>query len=197
MTCIGFLAILIFGGNTSGEAHKCYERTLLPDTWYQYLDEGKYPVYNGPDIASDYLDTVYLFRSYYHQKQYRDKMETLQSQPKYLKDQINMEEYAERVVLVNHLEKINEYAYEDLEEELILEPPRTKVLEVLCSDQLDNNVRRKLLKRLTDHGYHLESEQLDDEKYFKAVMTRFQKDHNLPIGNLNIITLNYLEIDIE
>jgi hypothetical protein len=66
--------------------------------------------------------------------------------------------------------------------------------EVLCGEKMQPRVIQDVAKALQNKGYKVNvfAELMDGQ--LKAALSKFQKENKLPIGNLNIKTLDALEI---
>lgn len=65
--------------------------------------------------------------------------------------------------------------------------------EVLCGDKVTASVIRQVQTNLTAAGYNVPVSEVMNKDAKEALM-RYQKDHNLPVGNLDIRTLDALGV---
>lgn len=66
--------------------------------------------------------------------------------------------------------------------------------EVLCSQYITSNVIREINLALQGKGYDVDVNEKTLSQKSKDAMNKFQKTFNLPIGNLNIKTLDALGV---
>ena len=66
--------------------------------------------------------------------------------------------------------------------------------EIVCSEYIKPKLIRKIANALQNKGYKVDvfAEFMDVQ--LKAALSKFQKENKLPMGNLNIKTLDALEI---
>jgi hypothetical protein len=66
--------------------------------------------------------------------------------------------------------------------------------EVVCSADVKPKLINKITKALKDKGYDVEGLTNKMDAQLRAILNKFQKDNKLPIGNLNIKTLEALGV---
>ena len=66
--------------------------------------------------------------------------------------------------------------------------------EVLCGEKVQPRIIQDVAKALQNKGYKVNVFAEFMDVNLKAAVSKFQKDNKLPIGNLNIKTLEALEI---
>ncbi len=169
---------------------RCYERTVLP-LKYNY-DNSELPIYDGYDLESEYLDTIYLYHDLYSKEDY--KRQTLNRSTSFPRTKI--EDISEMVIVVNDTSKFQEeyYEFEYIDQSLIVTQKHTKWMEVVCQDKVNENLLELLCEEFYISGYTIDCEEVKYDKYFKANLTKFQKRNGLPVGNLNIRTMKFLNI---
>ena len=66
--------------------------------------------------------------------------------------------------------------------------------EVVCGQHINSKLIRKVANALQSKGYKVDvfAEFMDSQ--LKAALSKFQKENKLPMGNLNIKTLNALDV---
>jgi hypothetical protein len=66
--------------------------------------------------------------------------------------------------------------------------------EVVCSADIKPKLIRKVASALQNKGYKIDASKEAMDTELKVILCTFQKDNKLPIGNLNIKTLEALGI---
>jgi hypothetical protein len=66
--------------------------------------------------------------------------------------------------------------------------------EIVCSADIKPKLIKKITKALKEKGFEVDVLQTKMDAPLRAILSKFQKDNKLPIGNLNIKTLNALGI---
>ena len=78
--------------------------------------------------------------------------------------------------------------------ESTLEQPILAWEEVLCADKINSSVVSDIVNALVNKGYKIKTPSSTMNVEVKEALTKFQKTFNLPIGNLNIKTLDALGV---
>ena len=66
--------------------------------------------------------------------------------------------------------------------------------EVVCSTDIKPKLVKKITTALKNKGYEVDVLATKIDASLRAVLNKFQKDNKLPIGNLNIKTLDALSV---
>ena len=68
--------------------------------------------------------------------------------------------------------------------------------EILCDENVNSNTYRQIQQALYDDGYDIGPTGVDGVfgAHTRAALLQYQRDNNLPVGNLNIETLNKLGV---
>lgn len=66
--------------------------------------------------------------------------------------------------------------------------------EVICADKITGYVISDIVNRLIDKGYKLNGSTTVLTKEIKVEISKFQKEASLPVGNLNLKTLDALGV---
>lgn len=91
---------------------------------------------------------------------------------------------------INKQFKITEIQFKVLEEA----GGRTGWVEILCEKDITYDKIKSLQQALNDRGYNIDIVDGILDSDTKAVLTKYQQDNDLPVGNLNIETLKYLGV---
>lgn len=67
-------------------------------------------------------------------------------------------------------------------------------VEVLCPERAGGKKMKKILIALAERGYRIDEHSSKWDAFNKEALTQFQKDNNLPLGNLNFATLDLLGV---
>ncbi len=69
-----------------------------------------------------------------------------------------------------------------------------QTVEVLCNEELNTELILTIKDRLKVRGYRVDEGSIDIGKITMNSLEKFQEDNNLPIGGLNIISLQFLGV---
>lgn len=90
-----------------------------------------------------------------------------------------------------------EYRRVSYEEEPEPEDGHTEWREVLCDVDLTSEIIDDIQKALKDFGYFYGSETYEFDSETKKALIAFQRDRELPIGNVDFETLSALRVSVE
>lgn len=169
----------------------CYEKSLLP---LRYLEQdGRLPIYDGNQIQSDNLDTVHIFTNSYFAEQYRRQLKDKNYSGRKFTTK-DLEENMEELIIVADTSKIKDYFWQVVNQENFVTFKHTNHVQVLCQDEITDEVMGDICEKLIENGFNLECSDLRYEGKLKATLTTYQKRNGLPFGTLNIRTLRKLNI---
>lgn len=96
-----------------------------------------------------------------------------------------------------NLEKATLEYKEPIEYEVFRIPSHTDWTEIICEEDVSSELIIQIKKALISRNYFDNDLEFSEkiEAPFKATLSRFQKDNGLPVGQLDIKTLEALEID--
>jgi Putative peptidoglycan binding domain len=172
--------------NTKGIQQRdgiCYTNCVLPD---QYVTKWvTYPIYIGADEDAP------------------TRVETLVVEPaksRWVKKETG-EVLLERMPAVEKTVRIladtffyRDYRYERFETKVLAEKAGIqRPIPVVCSEARTPSLFLQISSALTAYGYMTEAKKEWDNKFSQAIQ-QFQKDNSLPIGDLNLETLQFLGI---
>lgn len=162
---------------------KCYKNCIIPD---RYADaKVRYPIYTGTDPDAPL------------------RVETIQVTPpqnKWVKKatgEICLEQTPAVTKTVRVLADTlfyRDFRYESFDTKKLVEKGGfSRETEVVCSDERTPSLFLQISAALKSYGYMQESKTQWDMKFSQAVQ-QFQKDNSLPVGDLNLETLQFLGI---
>lgn len=180
------------------EPGKCYAKCLLGDE-FDYSEES-YPVYLGdPNDDFDYLKETKLVLAESTTKWVKRKADRncLSADPNdcLVWCLVEIPEKIARFTIVTDTSQTNNYEWKKFElSEMVKKGGFTEWREVLCDYQVTADLNHQVQRALRDRGYDPGPINNVMGTLTKAALVNFQKSNNLPIGNLDIETMNALEI---
>lgn len=103
-------------------------------------------------------------------------------------------EYITRVVVVDTTQTEN-FREEWIEiKELTQKGGHMDWVEVVCENEVNQRLIANLRAALNAKGYHVLDVSDDFSEEMQKVLKQYQVDNNLPVGSLNILTMNHLGI---
>lgn len=166
---------------------KCYAKCLMPDRFEREL---RLPVYIGPEYDDPFVK----------KQQFRALVSTLPLswQPLNKKGSIikQGQDTIVNVWVVTDTIQIQDFRWVTIVITNGGEAMGGYIAwrEVLCGDKVSASIVMEIQKKLEQRGY--DSGVIDNVmgSRTKQALTKFQKDHSLPVGNLDIETLRALEV---
>jgi hypothetical protein len=105
------------------------------------------------------------------------------------------EKKTEEIIVVKDTTQTKDYVVEYFTKKRPISKPEIEWREVICGDEVDSKLIIDIQNGLVDNGYiELNITGKLDSKT-KSILTEYQKANGLPIGNLNIETMNSLKIN--
>jgi len=186
----------IYSGKKSKD--KCYAKCLISDTSKDLVAE--YPIYNGDDFTSEFIEEIEIEIIPAHTewaKRLADK-NCYSSNPNDCMVWCLVEVPAETIelVIVTDTHQMKEFVLEsvtiaEIEDEGILEKK-----EVICEDDITPKFMKLLKESLVNWGYETgltDRYKIGDKT--KKSLIQFQRDNELPIGQLDLETLDLLGVE--
>ena len=180
------------------ETGKCYAKCLMADTYE--TDTTTYLVYTGEEGAEDVdVETVKIVmkpRTTKWEKKKADK-NRLSSDPDDGKVWCLVEIPADIKILevVKDTTQTKNFRTEFVYKKRFLKKGGfTEVKEVLCSNYVTTDLIYQLQEALLERNYFFSENSGKLSTETKAALTKFQKEHNLPVGQLDMETLEALNI---
>lgn len=186
-------------GNVSNrQPGKCYAKVLIPNEYDKQLED--YIVYTGDlsDKNIDYrtiqLETKPATTAW---KKLKADRNCFSADPEDCKVWCLIDVPAEFVELHVLYDTMKTKAFEIRTIE-ILELARkggyTAWMEVMCNDRINADFVGKLNDKLSAAGFDLSTDSKSMDRAMKEALTNFQRTNNLPVGQLDMCTLDYLGI---
>jgi len=181
------------------EPGKCYAKCLIGDQ-YDFWDES-YPVYLGNSNDNfEYLKEIKLVLEEEKTEWIKRKADKncLSADPNdcLVWCLVNVPEKIETITIVTDTSSTDNYKWEKFEfNEIVKKGGFTEWKEVVCNYKVTADLNRQIQIALRNEGY--DPGLIDNVigTKTKAALVKFQKNNSLPIGNLNIETLDVLGID--
>ena len=172
------------------EPGKCYAKCMIPDQ-YEEIKE-TFLVYVGEHNTDLNLDTLYFQKN------------DLTGELKYIGyvEELNQRQQElvlsfESIIILLDGEENEEYIEEEISYvKFIKKGGHAEWREVLCGNKIDARKLNMIQNALTKEGYLEEQNTLYHmTKQMKTALIKYQKDRRLPVGNLDIETLESLGIN--
>ncbi len=185
----------------AGEEGECFAKCLIADK-LEYRT-GEYAVFTG-DEALENVDIEYRkiviqqSRQKWIKKKTDRNCKTVDGKGCYTWCLVEQPEKVERIKVLVDTTQSRNFEIRYIEYEVMLEKGGfTEWKPILCKADLSDSIIRQIQNALREAGYY----HGENSKYMnveiKASLVTFQKDHNLPIGNLDFETLAALGFTIE
>lgn len=181
------------------EPGKCYAKCLIGNQ-FEYWEES-YPIYLGEyDRNLDYLEEMELILhggTTKWVKRTADK-NCLSADPNdcLVWVLIEVPEEIEIITIVTDTSQTPDYEWETFEFSALIEKGGfTEWKEVVCNYKVNAELKEQIQQALTDYEYYTGPINGLIGTETKAALVKFQKDNALPIGSLDIETMEALEID--
>jgi hypothetical protein len=177
---------------------KCYAKAMIPDKFGK--SSKVYPVYTGdgkPDGVEE--QTIVLQDPTTKWVKKKSDANCLSADPNDCYVWCLVEVPSEKVVamIVKDTTKIKAFQMQSFEKNTLLETGGvTKLVEVLCENDENTSIFQNLSTALLRRGY-LKATQNTKNEVLIAALVQFQKDKGLPVGNINIKTLEALGVTKE
>lgn len=184
---------------SSREPGKCYAKCLIGNQ-YEYWEEA-YPIYLGnPNDNLAYLKEMELVLEGQEKKWVKRKADRncLSADPNdcLVWCLVEVPEKIAVITIVTDTSQTNDYEWEKFEfREIVKEGGFTEWREVVCNYKVTAELNRQIHISLRDEGFNPGPINNIIGTKTKAALVNFQKKNNLPIGNLNIETLDMLGVD--
>ena len=181
------------------EPGKCYAKCLIGDQ-FDYWEES-YPIYLGnSNDKFGYLKEIELSLAEGSTQWVKRKADKncLSADPNdcLVWCLVEVPEKIEVITIVTDTTQTDNYKWEKFEfSEIVKKGGGTDWREVICDNEVTADLIRQIQGALRDGGY--DSGSIDNiiGTKTKAALVAFQRDNGLPIGNLNIETMDALGID--
>jgi len=172
------------------EPGKCYAKCQFMTK--PLIKSKDLPIYTGEYPTEVVLDSLYFFTAPYY-----DGLVLIGKARELKFHKRKEEEEVEKMIFVKDTSLTQQYVYETID--YIIPSKKagwTEWRTVLCKDQINTDVIIQIAKALIDKGF-LNEEDLTEQltKNLKAALSAYQKENDLPIGQLDIKTLTQLEIN--
>jgi hypothetical protein len=183
---------------TNPQPGKCYAKCNV--NTYERSSRNAYsiPVFTGTDSKGILLDTIELDVKPVDTKWVKKKM----VEPSILTDKkttighdMDAPNGIYYIVYVVDTLQTDEYSWENFDnDKKQITGNRIEWVEVLCGDKVTTELIGRIGAALIDKGYDLKKWRKGDImiKDLKEALTKYQKDHNLPVGSLDFDTLESL-----
>ena len=203
--CYSTTGVGSLGSNRDGmpsEPGKCYAKCLIPNQYETIIEE--HPVYTG-DITSEDVEVEPIKIV---TKPSSSKWEKRKADRNCLSDDPNdcmvwcLITTPEETMILNVVQDTavtKNYEWVEIEREvLVAEGGTTDWREVVCDSDITPKLYSKVQSALIDRGYSIGISVADGkiEKATKDALIKFQRDHGLPVGQLDMETLDELGIHI-
>ena len=170
------------------EPGKCYAKCLMLDQYQTY--EKDFPIFTGVSSDSVDLDTLY-----FSEKEDTRELILLGRLPDLSHEDLKNLDALEQIVCVPNRNQTEDFIMETF---FFLKLKRKggfrEWREVLCTHNI-GQVIDPLQEALMEAGYLESKEKINVlNKEVLGALAKYQKDHNLPIGELDVETLEHLEI---
>jgi hypothetical protein len=175
---------------------KCYAKAMIPD---QYETSAtRYPIYTGLGVP-DGVEEKTLTLSPASTKWVKKSDKNCHSaDPNDCLVWCLVEVPAEQktMLLVKDTNKIKSFEMRPFEKRSLAKAGGvTEMVEILCDKDENAKLYHDISTALTSRGY-LKAPQEFKNDALQAALVQFQKDKGLPVGNMNILTLNSLGVNI-
>jgi len=183
-----FLISINLCAQVVGEPNKCYVICEVTSYEYEMIDK-EVAVYTGKEMEGIELETV--------------KIKVKEGITKWVKNEKNNQyelkeegaEYEELVILKD-LTKSDNYYLDNVEVKTVVDTEKAEEWrEVVCENKISEALIYEIQMKLEDKGYEINPMDGELNHSTNRALTRFQKEHNLPIGNMNVETLKKLKIE--
>lgn len=188
--------------NMPSEPGLCYAKCLIPIVYEKWSDW--YPVYIGNPLYEEVdLDTVIV--EYMPAGEVWEKRRSNENCPSEDPNDciiwclVEVPEKIEFITVLRDTTQSVNYDWTEVEGKIwIDEGGTTEWREVVCDSDITPRLYKRVQSALIDKGYVLGSSGADGNAgpATKAALVKFQRDHDLPIGQLDFQTLDALNIKI-
>jgi Putative peptidoglycan binding domain len=178
----------------------CYAKCLIND--YGILEsQTNFPVFVGEDATGILLDTIEIKSkksSVKWMKKQKDR-NCLSIDPEdcLMWCMVEIHERVDSIIVVVDTSAKDEYAWETFDtSKSIIKGNHTEWREIVCGQEIEDNFINNLAAALDKNGYSVEDWQESNvfTPELKAKLQEFQRANRLPIGALDMETLEHLEL---
>jgi len=172
---------------TNREPGKCYAKCQILDVYEE--QEETFRIYTKTRDKKIELDSVYFTINEDGDWIYVGFENELTT------DQIENEDELERIVFLTDRTETNDYVEETISYKRLIKKGGIEWREVLCAEKINSRIFMDVQKALVDKGYLKTAKPIVVFTHdVKIAVRAYQRDHNLPLGQLDIETLNSLGI---
>ncbi len=173
------------------EKGKCYAKSKTAND--VIVVDVQYPVFTGHDAAGIPLKDVTISspKSSKWVKKKTDK--DCQTDDCFVWALVETGGDSKTIRIVEDITTTNEYEMRTFKVSQVVSKNNIEWVEVLCSEHVDEKLISELQLKLKTAGYDVSPTEIFDKKT-KAALFKYQKDNNLPAGNLNIQSLQHLKM---
>lgn len=182
------------------EPGKCYAKCLMGDVFEEEKSGNSIPIYAGTDVDQDFVEKREIVISEPTTKWAKRKADKncLSADPNDCLVWCLVEVPGETIeaYVVTDTSQTDDYYWEDIPvKKLVQKGGFTKWEEVICDYEVTAELNQQIQQALIKRGYDADPTSRVIGTRTKAALVKFQKNNNLPIGNLNIKTMDALGID--
>lgn len=191
-----------YGHGMPSEPGKCYAKCLLPDEYETIVH--RLPVYTGEEAAEevslDSLEIVVKSASSKWEKRMADR-NCLSADPNdcMVWCLIETPEEVKYLTVVRDTTQSDNYEWTDVKTRVLKkEGGMTDWVEVVCSSDLTPRFYKKIQTALIERGYNIGEAGADGKpsQQTQRALIKFQRDHELRVGQLDFVSLEALGIKI-
>jgi hypothetical protein len=178
----------------------CYAKCLIND--YGILEsKTKFPVFIGEDATGILLDTIEIKSKNYTIQWMKIKKDrnclSINPEECYKVCAVEFPEKIDTIIVVVNTSATDEYEWETFDtSKSIVKGNHTEWREIVCGQEIKDNFINNLATALDKNGYSVENWQENNvfTIELKAKLQEFQRANRLPIGALDLETLEHLEL---
>ena len=169
------------------EPGKCYAKCQLPDEFEE--DEQTFKMYIGEVNDAVQLDSIYFSVDYNGDWIYEGAEDELSF------EQLDKKANFEKIVFLVSDEQQTDYVEETIVYKKLVHQGTIEWKEILCGNKLDSDVLIKIQLALMQKGYLDEAKPITKfSTEIKTALREYQRDFSLPMGQLDVETLEALGI---
>jgi hypothetical protein len=176
----------------NGNKGKCFAKCLVP---FENFEDGVLiPIYTGEDKDIQGIELILKEDKPSTTKWVKKNadLKCLSADPNdcLIWCSVSVPPYYQEIYMVQDTNLIKDFEMRPLAEYTSEEKQRIGWFELLCEEKLNERFYSALTVALKRKGYATKKE--NDKDYLKKELTRYQRNNNLPVGNLNVVTLEHL-----
>jgi len=194
-----FLSLNLFGQIRTNEGlnNICYAKCLIDTTSIEII--GEYPLYTGENFDSEFIQEIEIEVKSAHGKWEKRRKENCYS--------VNIDDCSVlcfiqypakiiEIVVVTDTNETKEFVIETVIKEKIEDEGIFEEREVICEKNVTPKFIKLLKEALEVWGYEVGlTDRYEIGKRTKNALTQFQRDNELPIGQLDFETLDLLGVE--